>query len=83
MIPPVEFQHRSDSTAFSAANRGYQVVLASDCTGSMRGADQHWMALELMSRSIGWVLTGDEIVDRLGLSGRDRTELTDATTGGN
>jgi hypothetical protein len=38
----------------------------------MRGADQHWMALELMSRSIGWVLTVDEIVDRLGLSGRDR-----------
>ena len=71
------------STAFSAANGGYQVVLASDCTASMRGADQHWMALELMSRSIGWVLTVDEIVDRLGLSGRDRTELADATTGGN
>jgi nicotinamidase-related amidase len=71
------------STAFSAANRGYQVVLASDCTGSMRGADQHWMALELMSRSIGWVLTSDEIVDRLGLSGQDLTELADATTGGN
>lgn len=71
------------STAFSAANRGYQVVLASDCTGSMRGADQHWMALELMSRSIGWVLTADEIVDRLGLSGQGRTDLVDATTGGN
>jgi nicotinamidase-related amidase len=54
----------------AAANRGYQAVLASDCTASMRGADQHWMALELMSRSIGWVLTVDEIVDRLGLSGR-------------
>jgi len=36
-----------------------------------------------VSRSIGWVLTVDEIVDRLGLSGRDRTELADATTGGN
>ena len=59
-------QHR-----VSAANRGHQVVLASDCTGSMWGADQRWMALELMSRSIGWVLTADEIVDRLGLSGRN------------
>lgn len=55
------------STAFSAANRGYQVVLDSDCTASMRGADQHWMALELMSRSIGWVLTTDQIAERLGL----------------
>jgi nicotinamidase-related amidase len=72
------------STSFSAANRGYQVVLASDCTASMRGADQHWMALELMSRSIGWVLTVDEIVDRLGLSGPGaRAELADVTTGGN
>ena len=59
------------------------MVLASDCTASMRGADQHWMALELMSRSIGWVLTVDEIVDRLGLSESDRTQLVDATTGGN
>ncbi len=65
------------------ASPGYRVVLASDCTASMRGADQHWMALELMSRSIGRVLTVDEIVDRLGLSRRDRTELADATTGGN
>jgi nicotinamidase-related amidase len=71
------------STAFSAANRGYQVVLGSDCTASMRGADQHWMALELMSRSIGWVLTVDEIVGRLGLSGQDQGVLADATTGGN
>ncbi|HEY2793059.1 MAG TPA: isochorismatase family cysteine hydrolase, partial [Micromonosporaceae bacterium] len=39
------------STAFAAANRGYQVVVPSDCTASMRGADHHWMALELMSRS--------------------------------
>lgn len=72
------------STAFSAANRGYQVVLGSDRTASMRGADQHWMALELMSRSIGWVLTVDEIADRLGLSGQeDRSQLAGATTGGN
>lgn len=49
----------------------------------MRGADQRRMALELMSRSIGCVLTADEIVDRLGLPGRERTELVDATTGGN
>lgn len=71
------------STAFSAANRGCQVVLASDCAGTMWGADQHWMALELMSRSIGWVLTADEIVGRPGPSGQDRSEPAHATTGGN
>jgi nicotinamidase-related amidase len=71
------------STAFSAANRGYQVVLSSDCTASMRGKDQHWMALELMSRSIGWVLTNDEIASRLGLPEDVPTvELADATVGG-
>lgn len=48
------------STAFSAQNRGYQPVVISDCVASMRGLDHHWMALELMSRSIAWVMTVDE-----------------------
>lgn len=48
------------STAFSAQNRGYQPVVISDCVASMRGLDHHWMALELMSRSIAWVVTVDE-----------------------
>lgn len=45
------------STTFSTANRGYQPVVISDCVASMRGKDSHLMALELMSRSIAWVLT--------------------------
>ena len=48
------------STAFSAQNRGYQPVVISDCVASMRGLDHHWMALELMSRSIAWVMKVDE-----------------------
>jgi nicotinamidase-related amidase len=56
------------STAFSAANRGYQVVLASDCTASMRGADRRWMAMELISGSLGWVISSAEILDVLGVS---------------
>ena len=48
------------STAFSAQNRGYQPIVISDCVASMRGLDHHWMALELMSRSIAWVMTVDE-----------------------
>jgi nicotinamidase-related amidase len=53
------------STAFSASNRGYQTVVVSDCVASMRGRDHHWMALELMARSIAWVLTIDEFRDKL------------------
>ncbi|HEU5319258.1 MAG TPA: isochorismatase family cysteine hydrolase, partial [Methylomirabilota bacterium] len=53
------------STAFSASNRGYQTVVVSDCVASMRGRDHHWMALELMARSIAWVLTVEELKDKL------------------
>jgi biuret amidohydrolase len=54
------------STAFSASNRGYQTVVISDCVASMRGKDHHWMALELMGRSIAWVLTVAEFKAKLG-----------------
>jgi nicotinamidase-related amidase len=53
------------STAFSASNRGYQTVVISDCVASMRGKDHHWMALELMARSIAWVLTLEELRAKL------------------
>jgi nicotinamidase-related amidase len=53
------------STAFSSSNRGYQTVVLSDCVASMRGRDHHWMALELMSRSIAWVLTNEEFKEKL------------------
>ena len=45
------------STAFSLSNRGYKTIVISDCVGITRGEDHHWMALELMSRSLAWVLT--------------------------
>ena len=48
------------ATTFTAANLGYAPIVVSDCVASMRGDDNHEMALELMSRSIAWVLTLDE-----------------------
>lgn len=48
------------ATTFATSSRGYQPVVISDCVASMRGLDHHWMALELMSRSIAWVMTVDE-----------------------
>jgi nicotinamidase-related amidase len=48
------------STAFSLSNRGFKTIVISDCVGSTRGEDHHWMALELMSRTLAWVLTAAE-----------------------
>jgi nicotinamidase-related amidase len=53
------------STTFAASNRGYTPIVISDCVASMRGKDAHWMALELMSRSIAWVLTVQELKTKL------------------
>ncbi len=58
------------STTFSTANRGYTPVVISDCVASMRGKDSHWMALELMSRSIAWVLTVEEFKHKI-LAGQE------------
>lgn len=49
------------STTFTAANLGYSPIVVADCVASMRGIDSHEMALELMARSIAWVLTLDEL----------------------
>jgi len=57
------------STTFTAANLGYTPVVVSDCVASMRGTDSHEMALELMARSIAWVMPGDEVLSRLRAGG--------------
>jgi biuret amidohydrolase len=53
------------STAFSTANRGYRPIVVRECCGSMRGIDRHEKALELMSRSIAWVVGLDELLAKL------------------
>ena len=53
------------ATTFTAANLGYAPIVVSDCVASMRGDDNHRMALELMSRSIAWVLPLDETLTLL------------------
>jgi len=62
------------STVFSAGNRGYQPVVVSDCVASMRGRDQSWMALELMGRSVAWVLTLEELEAKLRQPARVQSE---------
>ncbi|MPZ60942.1 MAG: isochorismatase family protein [Propionibacteriales bacterium] len=53
------------ATTFAAAHRNYQPVVISDCVGSMRGPDHHWMALELMSRTMAWVMTYEEAIAKM------------------
>ena len=53
------------ATALGASHRGYAPVVISDCAASYRGADHHRMALELMSRTMAWVVSLDEIVRKL------------------
>jgi nicotinamidase-related amidase len=48
------------ATTIATSCRGYRPVVISDCVASTRGPESHAMALELMARSIAWVLTAEE-----------------------
>jgi nicotinamidase-related amidase len=53
------------ASTFGASIRGFKPIVISDCVASTRGKDHHWMALELMSRSIAWVLTVEEFKEKI------------------
>ena len=53
------------ATTFATAVRGYKPIVISDCVASTRGKEHHWMALELMSRSIAWVLTVEQFKEKI------------------
>jgi nicotinamidase-related amidase len=54
--------------AFEAFNRDYAAIVVSDCVHSMYGADLHDYGLQNVSRCFGWVLSTDEVLDKLGAS---------------
>jgi nicotinamidase-related amidase len=51
--------------AFEAFNRDYRTIVVSDCVHSMYGDDLHELGLENVARCIGWVLSVDEVIDKL------------------
>jgi biuret amidohydrolase len=55
--------------AFEAFNRDYAAIVVSDCVHSMYGDDLHELGLENVARCIGWVLSTDEVVAKLGAAG--------------
>ena len=53
-------------TAFDAFNRDLGVVVVADCVDSMYGEDLHLLGLQNIARAFGWVLTVDEVEQKLG-----------------
>ena len=51
--------------AFEAFNLGYKTVVISDCVASMYGRDLHMLGLENVARCLGWVLTVDELKEKV------------------
>jgi nicotinamidase-related amidase len=54
------------STALDASNRRLKVVVASDCAVSLNGDDLHEVALEMMHRTIAWVMPSPDLVALFG-----------------
>ena len=53
------------SSGFDAYNRGYAPVVVAECVDSLYGDDLHVFALQNISRCIGWVLTLDEVKQKI------------------
>ena len=53
------------NTSFTAFNNDYRVVVLSDCVGSMYGDDLHVLGLQNVARCLGWVITNDQLVEKM------------------
>ena len=56
------------STALDAFNRRLKVIVAADCVVSLNGDDLHEASLELMHRTIAWVMPSADLITRFGSS---------------
>jgi nicotinamidase-related amidase len=56
------------NTSFTAFNSDFRVVLLSDCVGSMYGDDLHVLGLQNVARCLGWVITNDQLVEKMNAS---------------
>ena len=53
------------STTFGGYNRGLRMVVVSDCVASAYGEDLHVFALANIERRLGWVLTLEEVEEKI------------------
>lgn len=56
------------ASVYGAYVRNLKVVVVSDCVASAYGEDLHAFALSNIQRRLGWVLTLDELHDKLGVA---------------
>jgi len=63
------------NTSFTAFNFDYRVVVLSDCVASMYGDDLHALGLQNVARCLGWVITNDQLFEkvRAGAAPSERT----------
>jgi nicotinamidase-related amidase len=64
--------------AFEAFNRDYAVVVVSDCVQSMYGDDLHESGLDNVARCIGWVLSVDQVAEKLEQGASERPAESEA-----
>ncbi|MEO8442498.1 MAG: cysteine hydrolase [Betaproteobacteria bacterium] len=57
------------NTSFTAFNFDYRVVVLSDCVASMYGDDLHVLGLQNVARCLGWVITNEQLFEKLGSAG--------------
>ena len=62
------------SSTFGAYVRNFRVIVLSDCVASAYGEDLHHFALLNIQRRLGWVLTLDELEEKLDISRSSETE---------
>jgi nicotinamidase-related amidase len=53
------------NTAFTAFNFDYRVIVLSDCVASMYGDDLHVLGLQNVARCLGWVLSNEQLFEKL------------------
>ncbi len=51
--------------SFESVNRGFKLVMISDCVASAYGRDLHAFGLQNVARCLGWVLTIQEFEEKL------------------
>jgi nicotinamidase-related amidase len=51
--------------AFESMNRDLRTIVVSDCVASMYGEDLHFFALQNVARSLGWVLSVEELAAKV------------------
>lgn len=52
-------------SSFETVNRGYRLIVISDCVASAYGYDLHVFGLQNIARCLGWVLTISELEQKL------------------